>query len=240
MLVIAPITAEFEALARAFDERWGSPVLGETGRVTVREYETAGVTLAEGGFGKVQYGVTTQHLLDHLPGVDLVVCAGVAGGLSEEVRVGDVVVATATVEHDFYSEVLLRVPPRIDGSSEHLARLAGTAGEADAPFRIHFAPIASGDEGISDWDRKKDIRARTEALAVAFEGAGGARAALFSGIPYLEVRGISDMAEGDILTELEANLPHVMQNVAAVVARLAVSGEAQPRYFEGTAPASPD
>ncbi|MXY37178.1 MAG: acyltransferase, partial [Dehalococcoidia bacterium] len=115
MLVVAPITAEFEALAGAFGERWGSPVLREAGRVAVREYEAAGVILAEGGFGKVQYGVTTQHLLDHLPDVDLVVCAGVAGALADSVGVGDVVVATATVEHDFYSEVLRRVPPRIDG-----------------------------------------------------------------------------------------------------------------------------
>ncbi len=220
MLVVAPITAEFEALAGAFDERWGSPALGEAGRVAVRKYEAAGVTLAEGGFGKVQYGVTTQHLLDHLPDVSLVVCAGVAGGLSEAVRVGDVVVATATVEHDFYSEVLRRVPPRIDGSAEHLATLAGAVEQTDTPFRVHFAPIASGDEGISDRDRKADIRARTDALAVAFEGAGGARAALFSGVPYLEVRAISDMAEGDIITELEANLPVVMQNVAAMVASL--------------------
>ena len=50
VLVVAPITAEFEALAGAFDERWGSPVLGEAGRVAVREYEAAGVILAEGGF----------------------------------------------------------------------------------------------------------------------------------------------------------------------------------------------
>ena len=124
MLVVAPITAEFEALAGAFDERWGSPVLRDTGRVAVREYEAAVVVLAEGGFGKVQYGVTTQHLLDHLADVDLVVCAGVGGGLTDSVRVGDVVVGTATVEHDFYSGVLGRVPPGFEGSREHLARLA--------------------------------------------------------------------------------------------------------------------
>ena len=221
MLVVAPVTAEFEALAEAFDERWGSPVLRDTGRVTVREYEAAAVVLAEGGFGKVQYGVTTQHLLDHLPDVDLVVCAGIAGSLTDDVRVGDVVVGTETVEHDFYSGVLGRVPPGFEGSREHLARLAGTVGEGDAPFRIYFAPIASGDEGISDRVRKDAIHARTDALAVAFEGAGGARSALFSGIPYLEVRGISDMAEGDVLTELVANLPDAMANVADVVAQLA-------------------
>lgn len=221
MLVVAPVVAEFEALTSAFDERWGSPVLRDTGRVTVREYEAAAVVLAEGGFGKVQFGVTTQHLLDHLSDVDLVVCAGIAGGLTDDVRVGDVVVGRETVEHDFYSGMLGRVPPGFEGSGEHLDRLAGTVGEEDAAFSVHFAPIASGDEGISDRVRKDAIHARTDALAVAFEGAGGARSALFCGIPYLEVRGISDMAEGEVLTELVANLPAAMENVATVVARLA-------------------
>ena len=220
VLVVAPITAEFEALAVAFDERWGSPVLRDTGRVSVREYAAAGVVLAEGGFGKVQFGVRTQHLLDHLPEVSLVVCAGIAGGLTGAVRVGDVVIGTATVEHDFHSSVLGPAPPHFDGSREHLAVLASALDEVDGSFRVHFAPIASGDEGIFSRVRKEAVHARTEAPAVAFEGAGGARAALFSGVPYLEVRGISDMAEGDVITELEANLPGVMANVAEVVIRL--------------------
>lgn len=220
VLVVAPITEEFEALAGAFDARWGAAVLRDTGRVSLREYAAAGVALAEGGFGKVRYGVTTQHLLDHLPDVSLVVCAGVAGSLSEEVRVGDVVVGTATVEHDFYSEVLGRVPPRFDGSGEHLALLAMAVADEGERYRIHFAAIASGDEGISSQARREEVHARTDALAVAYEGAGGARAALFSGIPYLEVRGISDMADRDILDELVANLPNTMANVAEVVIRL--------------------
>ena len=57
--------------------------------------------LAQGGLGKVQFAITTQHLLDNLADPSLVVCAGVAGSLTKSARVGDVVVGTATVEHDF-------------------------------------------------------------------------------------------------------------------------------------------
>ena len=220
LLVIAPITAEFEALAGAFDEHWGAGVPRETGRVSVREYAAADVVLAEGGFGKAQFGVTTQHLLDHLPGVSLVVCAGVAGALAESVRVGDVVVGTATVEHDFYSGILRGVPPQFEGSGKHIARLAGAVGEDEGRYRVHFGPIASGDQWIGDPVRREEIHARTDALAVAFEGAGGARAALFSGVPYLEIRGISDMADREILDELVANLPGSTTNVADVVMKL--------------------
>ena len=232
-LVIAPIPQEFEALARAFQQRWGSPERREVGRSDVHEYRAADVTLAEGGFGKVQFAVTTRHLLDHLPGVNLVVCAGVAGTLTDSVRLGDVVVGTATVEHDFYSVVLRGVPPQFDGSGEHLAELVQNVEAEQYSFRVHFAPIASGDQSIADTKRKAEVHARTDALAVAFEGAGGARAAAFSDVPYVEVRGISDMADEGFVDEFEANLPTAAGNVASVVAWLA-EHPVPPQAAEGT------
>ena len=221
MLVIAPISLEFDVLARVFDERWGAPEQRDAGRVPVREYGATNVILAAGGFGKVQFGVTTQHLLDHLPDVDLVVCAGVAGALAEPVRVGDVVVGAATLEHDFHSVLLKGEPPRFAGSREHLAALEERFAGEDGEFQVFVAPIASGDEAIVDPVRRAEVHARTEGLAVAFEGAGGARAAALSGVPYLEVRGISDMADHDFLGEFEAVVPVAMGNVATVVAWLA-------------------
>ena len=220
-LVIAPIPQEFEVLARVFEQRWGSPEKRGVGRTDVHEYRATDVILAEGGFGKVQFAVTTRHLLDHLPGVSLVVCAGVAGALADSVRVGDVVVGTATVEHDFYSVVLRGVPPQFDGSGRHLAELVRNIGPDQGSFQVQFAPIASGDEAIVDTARRDEVHASTEGLAVAFEGAGGARAAAFSHVPYVEVRGISDLADDDFLDEFVANLPNAMENVASIVVWLA-------------------
>ena len=171
-LVITPIPQEFEALARAFQQRWGSPERREVGRSDVDEYRAADVILAEGGFGKVQFAVTTRHLLDHLPGVNLVVCAGVAGALTDSVRLGDVVVGTATVEHDFYSVVLRGVPPQFDGSGQHIAELVRNIGPDQGSFNVHFAPIASGDEAIVNAGRRGEVHASTEGLAVAYEGRG--------------------------------------------------------------------
>ena len=221
MLVVAPISNEFDVLARVFEERWGAPEQRGAGRVSVREYRATNVVLAEGGFGKVQFGVTTQHLLDHLPDVDLVVCAGVAGALAEPVGVGDVVVGAATVEHDFHSVLFRDVPPSFDGSEEHVAALVQRFVGEEGEFRVFCGPVASGDEAIVDPARRAEVYARTEALAVAYEGAGGARASAFSGVPYVEVRGISDMADHDFLGELEEVLPVAMEHVASVVAWLA-------------------
>jgi len=76
-LIISPIPQEFDVLARVFDERYGEHQERETGRAVVREYLAGGVVLSWGGLGKVQFAVTTQHLLETLPDIGLVVCAGV-------------------------------------------------------------------------------------------------------------------------------------------------------------------
>ncbi len=57
-------------------------------------------------------------------------------------------------------------------------------------------------------------------MVIAFEGAGPARAAAFSHTPFVEVRGISDMADDNFLGEFEANIPDAMENVASIVAWL--------------------
>lgn len=84
-------------------------------------------------------------------------------------------------------------------------------------FQVHFGPIASGDEDIVGTGRRKEIQKRTKGMVVAWEGAGGARACQFSGMPYLEIRGVSDSANRDASADFEKNLPTAMQNVAAVV-----------------------
>ena len=133
---------------------------------------------------------------------------------------GDVVIGTTTVEHDFNSKQPDARLPRFDGSARHLAALRKAFTTGQPAFRVHFGPIASGDEGIVDASRASELRALTGALAVAWEGAGGARAAAFSGVPYVEVRGISDTADHDALSTWKANVPDAMRNVAVVVAGL--------------------
>ena len=50
-------------------------------------------------------------------------------------------------------------------------------------------------------------------------GEGGARAAKFSNVPYLEIRGISDSADNEALTKFFENIPSAMKNVAIVLHR---------------------
>ena len=128
-------------------------------------------------------------------------------------------VTSSTVEHDFNWKANQDSLPTFEGHQSYLSALRGLRLE-DPSFGLHFGPIASGDEAIVDRKRAKELHRATSALAVAWEGAGGARAATFSGVPYLEVRAISDRADDQATSVWVDNIPSAMRNVAIVLDQL--------------------
>ena len=84
-------------------------------------------------------------------------------------------------------------------------------------FRVHFGIIASGDEDIVARTRAQQLKDQFGATAVAWEGAGGARACAFIGIPFIEIRGITDVANDDAPEDFNENLQTAMRNVAHVL-----------------------
>lgn len=172
--------------------------------------------------GKSQFAVQTQHLIDAGSNWDIVICAGVAGALSTNVQIGDIVVGTETVEHDIHFSAT-RPLPRFGGSEQTVTELRSIDMDS-APFSIHFGPVASGDEAVIAPERRAEVHGITGALAVAWEGAGGARAAEFSGLPFVELRGISDMADQHLGSNFLENIPTSMQNIAEFVSTWCESG----------------
>ena len=69
-------------------------------------------------------------------------------------------------------------------------------------------------------ERRAEIQAQTRASAVAWEGAGEARASRFVGVPFVEIRGVTDDANSTAAADYDANLKAAMENVAQVVASL--------------------
>jgi adenosylhomocysteine nucleosidase len=82
---------------------------------------------------------------------------------------------------------------------------------------VHYGIVASGDEDIITTDRATALREATGAIAVAWEGAGGARASLFNALPFLELRGVTDTANHEAPADFHKNLRSVMANLAAFV-----------------------
>jgi adenosylhomocysteine nucleosidase len=215
ILVITPMPKEFHFFLQGCTRQGYQAEHATLGRLPVVHLPELGVTLARGGVGKAQFALQTQHLLDASPGWDLVICAGAAGALADELSIGDVVVGTCTVEHDYNNKFNAQPAPCFDGAPGALADLRRVP--PPGSFAVRFGPVASGDEDIMDGERRLALRQWTQALACAWEGAGGARACRFSQVPFLEIRGMTDTADHRAPLDFEANLEIAMNNVALLV-----------------------
>jgi len=173
--------------------------------------------------GKVAAATTTTVLLTEF-GVDRVVFTGVAGGLGEGVRVGDVVVADALVQHDMdaspifprfelpglglstlcpAAELTQAVVATVQDVLSPAALAAGGALSAvhlDALGlslpQVHQGLIISGDQFIHAATTCAALRqALPGALAVEMEGAAVAQVCHDFGVPFAVIRTISDRAD---------------------------------------------
>lgn len=161
--------------------------------------------------GKVAAAMTAAILVEKFE-VTHIVFTGVAGSADSGVRVGDVVIAEALVQHDMDAAPLFpRFEVPLTGLS-HLPsdrvlsdRLAGAARkflEATSGPQLHRGLIGSGDQFIDDATRLAALRgALPGLLAVEMEGAAVAQVCFELGIPFAVIRTISDNANEDAATD---------------------------------------
>jgi adenosylhomocysteine nucleosidase len=145
-----------------------------------------------------------------------VICAGAAGSLTQELSVGDVVVGTETVEHDYRLLFATRPLPRFCGHVQSIEDLRRSAHSVSG-FGVAFGVIASGDEDVVTSARAQAIRDQTGAVCVAWEGSGAARAARFNGIGSLEIRAVTDAADKQSPQCFDRNLPIAIANLASLM-----------------------
>lgn len=215
-LVVCPMRREMDVLVHTWAGLGHQSERAQLGRLAAVRLPDLGIAAAVGGTGKAQFAVQTEHLLDASPGWDLVICAGAAGALADELSVGDVAIATSTVEHDYGNRFNHRPLPRFDAAGDVVDTFRGLRRE-DSSFEVHFGVVASGDEDIVDAGRRGELRRQVRAIAVAWEGAGGARACAFSGVPFVEIRGITDRADDRAPADFHANLNIAMANLASLI-----------------------
>ncbi|MBC7698835.1 5'-methylthioadenosine/adenosylhomocysteine nucleosidase [Aquabacterium sp.] len=162
--------------------------------------------------GKVAAATTTTLLLTEFA-VGRVLFTGVAGGLGEGVRVGDVVVADALLQHDMDASPLFprfELPglgvDRLRADADLVALVVQVAGEVldkahlhgllqSAP-RVHQGLVISGDLFVDTTAESAALRlALPDALAVEMEGAALAQVCHDFGVPFAVIRTISDRAD---------------------------------------------
>jgi adenosylhomocysteine nucleosidase len=187
------------------------------------------------GIGKVAAATTATLLIERF-GVQRIVFTGVAGGLGDGVRVGDVVVAESFLQHDMDASPIFprhEMPgygrSRFDTDRALTEQLVGAvaavlndaghflAGETHAVFglqtpRLHRGLIASGDRFVSTASECAALqRELPDALAVEMEGAAFAQVCHDFGVPLAVVRTISDRADD----AAHVDFPRFLREVAS-------------------------
>ncbi len=217
LAILVPTSGELGAFVSALEQSglYGTPK--DVGRIHCLSYADMGIIVAQGGLGKVNFAITALHVIQNDPAVRAVMCVGTCGGLDSGLAIGDIVVATETVEHDFNRKLIPGPLPSFQSDPTLLESARTSVSPQSWDFSVKFGPIASGDEGIASTERARQLQDSTGAIAAAWEGAGGAKACEFTGVSYIEIRGVSDLADEEAISDFEKNTPLAMTNLARFI-----------------------
>ncbi len=178
------------------------------------------VVLALSGMGKVAAATTATVLIERFA-CARVLFTGVAGGLGQQVRVGDVVVARQYLQHDMdasplcprwelpgYGRADVACDPALSTLLLQAAQdfLLVTSQEnppdSAAAAQAHHGLVVSGDRFIATAQASNTLRRELQeaghtVLAVEMEGAAVAQVCADYQVPFAAMRTISDRADDD-------------------------------------------
>ncbi len=157
--------------------------------------------VAVSGVGKVNAAICTEIMcLKYSP--DFIINSGVAGGLEASLKICDVVVADAVVQHDMDTSPLGDPVGFISGLNlvdiPCDAVLSKKLAEASSSAGVHtiMGKIASGDQFINSGEKKNYLINTFGAFACEMEASAIGHAAYKNNIPFCVLRSISDNADG--------------------------------------------
>ncbi len=219
--IIGALELEVEALKRLMDKCRVNTVSGVD--FFIGKINGTDTVVAAAGVGKVNAAVCAQTMiLKYSP--DLVINIGVAGGLSKELKIGDIAIADAVVEHDMdttatgeplgYIYGLETVEMPCDKkTADMLERAVGGAGD----IYVQCGIIASGDQFISTQEQRNKIIDNFGAIAAEMEGASIGHVCTMNKVPFAVLRAISDGANDSSPVDFETFAKTAADNSVKII-----------------------
>ena len=164
-------------------------------------YKGKEVVIAYSKIGKV-FSTLTATLLIEKFGCDMLLFSGVAGGISPELNIGDLIIADGLCQHDLditafghpygyvpEGEVCIPTDVKLREIAKEVARTKG--------MTLKEGIIATGDQFVACNEKKGWIEETFKADALEMEGASVAVVCHALNIPFFILRAISDTADMD-------------------------------------------
>ncbi|CAK1233135.1 5'-methylthioadenosine/adenosylhomocysteine nucleosidase [Fructobacillus cardui] len=192
--IITPMPEEKKALTNAIQ----NPVEKSFADLTVLVGEYAGqeIFLAESGIGKVA-AATATTILTQVFHVDVVINTGSAGALQPKLAIGDLVIGTKLTYFDADVTVFGYDFGQLPAQPAYFEADADLVKAFEALTDSQAGLIVSGDSFVQQ-DKKEEIKQHfPEALLAEMEGAAVAQVATRFNVPFIVLRGVSDLANGE-------------------------------------------
>lgn len=150
------------------------------------------VVLVRSPMGKVNNAITAQIMASHFQ-VDTIISIGFGGAVDRSLKIGDIVVATEAVQHDFgtlkpYGFIWERSPYIGEQKEVNLKEWTQSKG-------YFYGTIVSGDQFIASKDKREWLKKKFNALAVDMGAAAIHEVCKQNRIQCLFIRVISDKAD---------------------------------------------
>ncbi len=197
-----------------------------------RLFEKAAVVV-QCGIGKVHAAICAHALIDHF-GAGKIINTGVAGSLDKKINIGDIVISTDAVQHDFditqlgfkKGEIPYTGKAAFPASKEMRALAKRAASKVVKEDEIFEGRVCSGDRFIASHKIKEEIVANFDGMCTEMEGAAIAQTCYLYDIPYVIIRAISDKADDSEEVSFEEFQAMAAERCAAIVTYILMDEDA--------------
>lgn len=167
----------------------------------VVDYKGNEIVLAYSKIGKVNSTITAATLIEKF-GCNKLLFSGVAGAVSSDLKIGDLIVATKLAQHDLdisaFGHPYGFVPEGavFEEANKDLIEVAKSVAK-EKNIVLKEGTIVTGDQFVCENERKEWIAKTFDAAALEMEGASVAVTCNALGVPFFILRAISDAADMD-------------------------------------------
>lgn len=180
------------------------------------------IVLLKSGIGKVNAAMATTIFHERYQ-PNTIINTGSAGGYSEQLNVGDVVVSKHVVHHDVdatgFNYAYGQVPgmPKSYTADQHLIQLTLEAlEELNIPYAMGI--IGTGDSFVDDSERVAFIRRQfPDLIAVEMEAAAVAQVCYQYETPFVIIRALSDIAGKESTVSFDEFLEQAAKHASEIV-----------------------
>ena len=163
------------------------------------KFNNLDLVLAYSKIGKVNAATTASVLIEKF-GAKKILFSGVAGAIDADLKIGDLIIATKTCQHDVDLTVFGYEPGFIPESKvffecdENLNQIAKKVSNK-LNIKLKEGIIATGDQFIHSKEKKEWIAKTFNASAIEMEGGAVGCVTWTLGVPFFMLRSISDTAQ---------------------------------------------